>query len=90
MPECASEKPRNPALDGFLETQGHDIADYVSEMSDCGTVGKLKAIILSRYASESLRWRAFWKLNAIIFPKYASKMSDWRSLERLKAMTLSE
>ena len=59
-------------------------------MSDWRSLEKLKAMILSEYASEMLRWRAFWKLDAIILPKYASKMSDWRSLEKLKAMILSE
>ena len=63
---------------------------YASEKSDPGTLGKLKAMILSEYALEMPHWRVFCKLRAIILPKYASEMSDRGTLGKLKAMILSE
>ena len=79
-----------PRWRAFWNLRAIKLPNSASEMSDCGTLGKLKAMILSQYASKMLRWRAFWKLDTIILPKYASKMSDWKSPEKLKAMILSE
>ena len=81
---------RDAALESFSKLRAIILPNSVCKMSDCATLGELKAMILSEYASEMPLWKAFWKLDAIILPKYASKMSDRRSLEKLKAMILSE
>ena len=59
-------------------------------MSDRKSPEKLKAMILSEYASEMLRWRAFWKPRAIILPNDAPEMVGRGILGKLKAMILPE
>ena len=87
LSEYASGIPRRRV---FWKLRAIILPTYASKMSDCGTLGELKATILSEYASEMLRWRAFWKLDAIILANHASEMSDCGTLGKLKTMILSE
>ena len=52
--------------------------------------GKIKTMMLPKYASKVPGWKPFGKPKAIILPEYDSEMPGLEDLEKLEAMRLPE